>query len=398
MDDREYEHIPWDPSDRNGRREPWEEPVRTHSWTNWAVLICILLLLAVLVAAAVILRVGVNVPWEEEKENGVQSLPVVEIPELPRGGSGVQVEMALNSREGREALSYPEIYQKNIPSVVTVRSSLSGAYSVGTGIILTSDGYIITNSHVVEDAYAVTVVLHTGAEKEAALVGRDRETDLAVLKIEEDHLTAAEFGDADELLVGEEALAIGNPLGEQLKGTLTNGIISAINRDVVVEGRTMTLIQTTAALNSGNSGGPLINLEGQVIGINTVKMMSDYDTIEGLGFAIPVNSAKPIVEELIAQGYLTERLTIGIYGMTSTQPAGVLVDSTVPGTGAADAGLQPGDVITAVNGTPVTSVDEVNAIKEQFGPGDCLQLTLDRDGVEHTASVEIRDSNDIEEE
>lgn len=395
MDDQEYEHIPWDPSDRDGRREPWEEPVRTRSWTNWAMLICVLLLLAVLVAAAVMLRFGVL--SGENARNAAESMPVVEIPELPRGGSGVQVEMTLNDRTDREALSYSEVYQKNIPSVVTVRASLSGVYSVGTGIILTADGYILTNSHVVDDAYAVTVVLNTGEEEEAVLVGRDKETDLAVLKIEADHLTPAEFGDADDLVVGEEVLAIGNPLGEQLKGTLTNGIVSAINRDVSVEGYMMTLIQTTAALNSGNSGGPLINLQGQVIGINTVKMMSDYDTIEGLGFAIPVNTAKPIVEELIAQGYLTERLTIGIYGMASAQPAGVLVSSTVSGAGAEAAGIQAGDVITAVNGTAVTSVEDVNAIKEGFAPGDYLDVTVDRDGTEYTMSVEIRDSNDIDE-
>jgi serine protease Do len=317
-------------------------------------------------------------------------------PTIARYPAGDTVSLELVSGADLEDLSYQEIYRKTIPSVVTVRTILTSSYGVGTGIILTSDGYILTNSHVIENGSSVVVVLNSGAEYQAKLVGRDSETDLAVLKIGAAHLTPAEFGDPDELVVGDEALAIGNPLGEQLRGTLTNGIISAINRNVSVNGRTMTLIQTTAALNEGNSGGPLINLKGQVIGINTIKMMSTYSTIEGLGFAIPISSAKPIVEELISQGYLTARLTIGIYGVAWTEPEGVRVDSVIDGTGAADAGLQSDDVITAINGTHVANVDQVNDIKSNFKPGDFLTMTVDRDGETLTLEVEIRDQNDIE--
>ena len=173
-----------------------------------------------------------------------------------------------------------------MPSVVGIVSSVQSMYGTssfsGTGIIMSTDGYIITNNHVIESAQDISVTLMDGSEHKAQLVGRDSRSDLAVIKIDVDNLVAAEFGDSDALKVGELAVAIGNPLGLDLMGTVTDGIISAINRDVVVEERTMTLIQTNAAINSGNSGGPLINKYGQVIGINTLKMQNYYTSVEGL--------------------------------------------------------------------------------------------------------------------
>lgn len=393
----EYEQNPWDRPEPAA--VPWEsQPKSRTRRINGIVLSVFLVLLMLGGGAALYFRFGgltaLPIP-DAEPSATVSPALAVEAPALERYPVGEAISLELASSEGREDLSYQEIYRKNIPSVVTVRTIQANGYGVGTGIILTADGYILTNSHVIEDGYSVVVVLNGGSEYRAKLVGRDSETDLAVLKIAAEHLTPAEFGAPDELEVGDEALAIGNPLGEQLKGTLTNGIISAINRDVSVDGRVMTLIQTTAALNEGNSGGPLINLKGQVVGVNTIKMMSSYSTIEGLGFAIPMDLAAPIVEELTAQGYLTARLTIGIYGMPSTNPPGVLVDSVIDGTGAAEGGLQPGDIITAVNGTPVATVEDVNAIKSTVKPGDRLSMTVDRDGETLELEIEVRDQNDL---
>lgn len=396
MDRFSYEQDPWDQQPE--REAPWESgpgPDGRARRSNRIILLVFVTLLLILGAASLLLRyvIGPRYLMTPAPEPAFSQESPSPPPELPRFAPGAQVALELVSGEGRENLSYQDIYQKNIPSVVTIRTTREGGYGVGTGIVLTEDGYILTNSHVIEDGYAVTVVMNSGRELTAELVGRDGQTDLAVLKVSAQDLVPAEFGISDELTVGDEALAIGNPLGEQLRGTLTNGIISAINRDVMVNGRVMTLIQTTAALNEGNSGGPLINGKGQVVGINTIKMMSSYSTIEGLGFAIPTAQAKPIVEELIAQGYLTDRLTIGIYGRPSEN--GVYVESVIDGTGAADAGLQSGDLITAVNGTSVSTVEEVNEIKSGLQPGDSLHLTVVRDGENLYLDVEVRDQNDL---
>ena len=389
MDPFGYDHNPWDRPEK--REVPWEGRDAGTRRTNGIVLAVFLVLLLLAGGAALFLN-GPAIPEPVPEPAFSAALPV---PELERYPAGDTVDLELISGEGRNDLSYQEIYRKNIPSVVTVRTLQDGGYGVGTGIVLTADGYILTNSHVIEGGYSIIVALNGGSEYQAKLVGRDGETDLAVLKIEAQHLTPAEFGDPEELVVGDEALAIGNPLGEEFKGTLTNGIISAINRDVLVDGRQMTLIQTTAALNEGNSGGPLINLKGQVVGVNTIKMMSSYSTIEGLGFAIPISSAKPIVEELITQGYLTARLTIGIYGMPSADPPGVLVDSVIDGTGAAEGGLLPGDVITAVNGIPVSTVEDVNAIKATVRRGDMLSMSVDRESELLELEIQVLDQNDL---
>ena len=173
-----------------------------------------------------------------------------------------------------EGLSFQEIYRKVIPSVVSITTTIQGGSSTGTGIIMSSDGYIITNDHVIEGAVAVEILTQDDITYSASLVGSDETSDLAVLKVDAQGLQAAEFGDSESMAVGDTVVAIGDPLGIQLRGTMTDGIISAINRDLVVNGRSMTLLQTTAALNNGNSGGPLINVYGQVIGINTMKMSS----------------------------------------------------------------------------------------------------------------------------
>ena len=309
------------------------------------------------------------------------------VTDLKRAPTGTGVTLAV-AGPSDEVLTYQEIYDRNIAAVVSIRAYQTGGGSTGTGVVMTADGYIITNYHVIQGSYQVEVVLADDSVHQALLVGGDQTNDLAVLKIDAAGLTPAQFGDSDLLRVGDPALAIGNPLGEELRGTMTDGIISAISRDVNVDGNTMTLIQTTAALNSGNSGGALLNDRGQVVGITNMKMTSYSGSVEGLGFAIPTNTVKAIVDELIAYGHVPGYPTLGILGssMDAQRAAasglveGVYVQSVTAGSDAEKQGMRAGDVITECNGQAVTSVEDINAIKEGFQAGDALTFRVYRNG------------------
>ena len=301
-----------------------------------------------------------------------------------------------------DALSLQDIYSTVIDSVVSISSMTSSGTSSGTGIIMSPDGYVITNHHVITGALVISVLTNDNQEYEAALVGSDEMSDLAVLKIDARGLQAAEFGDSSKLRVGDSVVAIGDPLGVQLRGTMTNGIISAINRDLTVGDRTMTLIQTNAALNNGNSGGPLINCYGQVIGINTVKMSSYYTataSVEGLGFAIPISVAKPIIDELIENGYVAGRPAIGISGDSLPSyyrtyyrlPDGVYVTSVNEGSDAKAKGIREGDIVTAINGEKICSIDELNTVKNQYAAGDEVTLTIYCSGTYYEVTVTLVD-------
>ena len=301
-----------------------------------------------------------------------------------------------------DALCLQDIYSSVIDSVVSISSMTSSGTSSGTGIIMSQDGYVITNHHVITGALVISVLTNDNQEFEAALVGSDEMSDLAVLKIDARGLQAAEFGDSSKLRVGDSVVAIGDPLGVQLRGTMTNGIISAINRDLTVGDRTMTFIQTNAALNNGNSGGPLINCYGQVIGINTVKMSSYYTataSVEGLGFAIPISVAKPIIDELIENGYVAGRPAIGISGDSLPSyyrtyyrlPDGVYVTSVNEGSDAKAKGIREGDIVTAINGERISSIDELNTVKNQYAAGDEVTLTVYRSGTYYEVTVTLVD-------
>ncbi len=271
----------------------------------------------------------------------------------------------------------------------------------GTGIVMSEDGYIITNAHCIYDdestykagkAISVSVVMGDDNETEydAQIVGYDLQTDLAVLKIDATGLTPAEFGDSDDLQVGELVVAIGNPLGFELFGTTTCGIVSALNREVTINDKEMTLIQTDAAINSGNSGGPLLNGYGQVIGINSAKMGSTYGSasVEGLGFAIPISDAKDIINDLINYGYVAGRPQLGITGVDVTEseaqrfnlPQGVYVYSVSEGSAAFEAGIRQGDIITAIEGTDISTMEELNEIKNGHNAGDTVTIKIYRSG------------------
>ena len=289
-----------------------------------------------------------------------------------------------------EGLSLQEIYIKAIDSVVSISCTLPNGKSGGTGVVLTDTGYIVTNCHVVEDATAVSILLTDGRTFNAQIVGADSVSDLAVLWIDAEDLTAAEFGDSSALRVGDLAVAIGDPLGIGLRGTMTDGIISAINRNVSSGGRTMTLIQTNAALNSGNSGGPLLNCYGQVIGINTLKIgaFTDNAGVEGLGFAIPSTTVKQIVDQLISQGYVSGRPSLGFTCRETTTterrfyrlPTGLLITEVTEGSRAAKQGLTAGDVLVQLDEQTFSDYDTLETFLYSHQPGDTVECIIYRSG------------------
>jgi len=308
-------------------------------------------------------------------------------------------------------LTTVEIAKKAGPSVVGVvckslnATGLFGqAYesqSSGSGIILTKDGYIVTNNHVIEGANSIVVVLNTGSEYEATLVGTDAKTEVAVLKIKpEEELVVAEIGDSSVLEVGEKAVAIGNPLGMEFFGTVTEGIISAVNRTVTVDGKQINVIQTDASINTGNSGGALINRYGQVVGINTAKISSDM--AEGMGFAIPFGDAQPIIDELIKNGYVTGRPMIGVSLRDINEyvsyyydwPVGTQIIGVSPGSGADEAGLKQGDIITGIEGTKIKTADELNKKRDEYKAGEIVDLEVYKYATGKTTHVKVRLSED----
>ncbi len=294
-----------------------------------------------------------------------------------------------------DVLTIPQVYTKVKDSVVGIIVTVAGNATVsqgsGTGIILSEDGYISTNAHVVDGATAIKVVLSNEKEYVAELIGSDSRTDIAVLKIDETGLSPAEFGDSESLVVGETVIAIGNPYGLELAGTVTSGIVSALNRQIVIDGFYMTLIQTDASINPGNSGGPLVNSYGQVIGITSSKIVqSGY---EGIGFAIPMSGATKIIEELSQHGYIKDRPFIGIqgsdidksYAQIYSIPEGVYVEYVDPESDAYKKGLKRGDIIVAVEGVEISSMAQLDAEKNKKSPGDTLTLTVYR----NTKKLEI---------
>jgi len=255
----------------------------------------------------------------------------------------------------------------------------------GSGVIFAKNGYIVTNNHVVEGAKELTVALADGRKFPAKIVGTDAATDLAVIKIEVDGLPAAEFGNSDELKVGEFAVAIGNPVATEFQRSVTQGIISGLNRVLQVGDETLTLIQTDAVINPGNSGGPLANARGQVIGINTLKL--DLPTVEGMGFAIPINTARPIIEALITTGKV-QRAWIGVYLIDKTNAAqfnvkvdhGAYIAELIPGAPAEKAGLKVADIIVAIEQTNVDTVNDLKTALRQHKVGERVELTVLRGG------------------
>lgn len=261
----------------------------------------------------------------------------------------------------------------------------------GSGVVLTEDGYIVTNHHVIDGASTIKVRLSNGTTYAAALTGTDEKTDLAVLKISASGLTAAELTDSSSVRVGDFVIAVGNPLGE-LGGTVTEGIISAKDREVTIDGRTMTLLQTSAAVNPGNSGGGLFNLDGELVGVVNAK--SSGEDIEGLAFAIPNNTVKEITQELIERGYVPGRPQLEISVTQVTRPkVGWQGGYTAPGMyitqSAGDSGLKAGDRLIRIDGAAVNSAADITAVLDRHSAGDVVQVVVVRNGAETTVNVKL---------
>ena len=299
-------------------------------------------------------------------------------------------------------LSLQEIYVQCIDSVVSISCTFPGGSATGTGVILSEDGYIVTNAHVVEGAAAIQVILSDEQVLDAVLIGSDEISDLAVLKVDEHGLNPAVLGDSNILRVGDTVVAIGDPLGISLRGTMTDGIISGINRDITMDGRTMTLIQTTAALNEGNSGGPLINCYGQVVGINTMKI-GDYMSsagVEGLGFAIPSATVREIVTQLIDQGYVSGRPDLGLegqgvsmlYQLYGRLPQGLYITYVDPDSNAAEIGIQEGDVLMSLDGVRITGAESYEAQLYTYAVGDTVTAIIYRDGRQYEVQLTVTEA------
>lgn len=350
------------------------------------------------------------------------------------------VSLIKTEKSDSKALSTEEVVEKMIPTVVGIESTFeitqsyqqipndffgfggfgfggfddysspqtSEATATGTGVIVSKDGYIVTNAHVIYDneyggekATSISVLLEDGTKADAEIIGYDVYRDLAVLKIDTDKdLPYAEFGDSDALKLGESVIAIGNPLGFDLKNTVTGGMISGLDRSIIINDSAMNLIQTDAAINSGNSGGPLINKYGQVIGINSSKMSSSYSgeaSIEGIGFAIPSNQVSKIVDELIENGFIAKpRLGINGKGVSAQDadlygvPQGVLITAVAEDSAAEEAGLKKRDIITAVDGKNVTTIEQISAVLNTHSAGDEMKITFYRNGDEKTVTAVLK--------
>ena len=306
-------------------------------------------------------------------------------------------EMTIEPVKGK-FLKATDIYQKVSPAVVTVIGAHRNSQNCGTGMIFSENGFILTNAHVIEDCESVSVVLASGYTLPATLVGYDADEDLAVLKVNcENPLPTVTFGDSDELLVGEPAYAIGNPLGVDLIGTFTSGMISGLSREIEVGSGSLRLLQTDTALNNGNSGGPLINQYGQVIGINTAKMQSGFSNVEGIGFAIPTAEAQKKVNDLILYGEIQPTPTIGItvaplIELTEDGHCGLYVWEVTPGGAGGIAGIAPDDVVVRANDRELFTNDDLLEERDLHRIGDSIQLEICRNGQHFIKEIILQSS------
>ncbi|MFT9057261.1 MAG: trypsin-like peptidase domain-containing protein [Ethanoligenens sp.] len=306
--------------------------------------------------------------------------------------------LSVRDKPGGGQLTTEQAAARILPAVVGIVQYQKGSLSEtgeGSGILMSADGRIITNNHVVEGANHLDVVLRNGKHYTAALVGTDARTDLAVVKINAQKLPYAQFGDSEQCKVGQQVIAVGNPSGLELAGSVTQGIISALNRNVDVGNGPMNLIQTDAAINPGNSGGALVNMYGQVIGINSAKIaQTGY---EGLGFSIPICTAQPIVDSILRYGYVKGRVKFGlncreidtVTAQINHIPQGIYIGYVEPGSSAEQNGVKADDIITAVDGQTVKTTDDLINLRDKHKPGETLKLTLFRRGDGKTYQIAV---------
>ena len=356
--------------------------------------------LALVVSGCAVTAGIVNAKWEKRVDS-VEDFFNSQLNALQRQLQAMAPDSTGNSVSGTAAvgngMTAAQVYAQNVRSVVLIEATITAdlfgqtgsGTSAGSGFILTEDGYVVTNYHVVDGATSVNVVLHDGTSYAAALVGKDSTNDLAVLKVDAVGLDAVALGSSDDLIVGDQVVAIGNPLGE-LTATLTVGYVSAKERTVNTDGTIITMIQTDAAINSGNSGGPLFNMKGQVVGITTAKYSgasSSGATIEGIGFAIPMSDVRNEIQELIEYGYIKSAyLGVMVQNMDPSVaniyslPVGAYVAGVENGYCAQRAGIQEKDIIIAVGEETVENINDLTRILRQYEPGDEVMLKIYRAG------------------
>lgn len=394
---------------------PIQEPVRPQKVKRekknggaWKRAIAAVLALVFLAGACVTTGIGVNNYWEnrvEELRNSLEGQITELEQKVQQNNTGVSISgsPAVSTDGG---LTPAQVYAQNVDSVVLVYNQITTKYNgqtstgtaTGSGFVLTADGYVVTNYHVVEGDGVLSVVTYTGEEYMAKLVGFDATNDVALLKVEAEGLQAVTLGSSNALIVGDQVVAIGNPLGE-LTSTLTVGYISAKERDVTTDGFAINMLQTDAAINSGNSGGPLFNMRGEVIGITTAKYSgtsSSGATIEDVGFAIPIDDVRGLLSDLATYGYVTGAyLGVSVsdmdpdaasyYGM----PVGAYVQSVEQGFAAQRAGIQPKDIITSIGSVRVKNVNELTRALRNFKAGDLTVVTVYRGGKELNLKITL---------
>ena len=316
-------------------------------------------------------------------------------------------EVVLHSVDGTKLMTDAEVYAANANSVVSINTTISGgtnifgqvteAASAGSGFVLTKEGFIVTNYHVVEDARTIKVTLYNGDTYDAVYIGGDADYDIAVIKIEAHDLQSVVLGDSEALNVGDRVLAIGNPLGE-LTFSMSGGMVSSVNRTINVDGTPFNMIQTDTSINPGNSGGPLFNQYGEVVGIVSAKYTTyANNTVEGVGFAIPMNDVFAMIEDIMTNGFVTNKPYLGITGGSMTEQMaaqyrynitkGVFVYSVEEGFAAAEAGMKLGDVITMIDDHEISSMEDLTTVKKYYSAGDTATFTLYRDGASTTVEV-----------
>lgn len=324
-----------------------------------------------------------------------------------QAGSAVQEQPAAASQEVSDARNTPVVRAAKAvgPAVVGITNKAVArdwfnnpvqVEGAGSGVIFRKDGYIVTNNHVISGAKEIIVSLSDGRSLSGKLVGADELTDLAVVKVDADDLPTAEFGNSDDIMVGEPAIAIGNPMGLEFQGSVTSGVISALNRSLEIDDRVLKVVQTDAAINPGNSGGALVNADGKVIGINSAKIARS--DIEGMGFAIPINTVKQIVDDLMTSGKVTrpylgvgifDKETAGRYGYILNVDKGVYIQNVTVNGPAYKAGLRQGDIILAIGDKETNKVSDVRNTILDSKVGDTVQVKYERNGRVSTVDVAL---------
>lgn len=362
---------------------PPQIPTKKKS-NRWAIICIICIILTVislsLASVALIYSIGKNT---EKTYIQAPSILQTETPDhTPQTGD--------TNEEGLQELDTVSAIAKVEPSTVEIIASGAMSTSAGSGIIMTEDGYVLTNAHVIAQASALTVVTTDGQQHQATIIGYDAYSDIGVIKMEGTFI-AATFGDSSKLVQGQEVIAIGTPYSPNLYNTCTKGIVSGIRNNLSFDslGLTLNVIQHDAAINSGNSGGPLINMYGQVIGINSVKISGVY---EGLSFAIQINDALEIAQQLIQTGTV-EKPMLGIKGATAQQIGGVYIGEIIEGGAAQEAGIQVGDIITKVDDIRTSTMEDLSSYIQSKNIGDTITIILIRNGEQLSLTATLKSSN-----